>query len=159
MRDICIRLATSPVDAGRYGDVRHSCFVFGSIRSPVSGHWAGLWGEASAIPMVDIESDKLSISSLRISSQSLPNADAAASTVMQVEAVDCRVSRPKARVAFNEAYCRSWRRAVWSAALAKLEAYIQCDEAFSLTVVMGCFSTTITDAVSAKRTRKLRGRL
>ena len=135
MCDIYIRLATTRANAGRYGDVRHSCFVLGSIRSPVSRHWAGLWGKASAIPMVDIESDKLSISSLRISSQSLPNADAAASTVMQVEAIDCRASRPKARGAFNEAYRRSWRRAVWSAASAKLEAHIRCDEAFSLTVV------------------------
>ena len=64
------------------------------------------------------------------------NTDVAASTVMQVEVVDCRAFRPEARVANNEAYCRSWRRAVWSAALAKLEANIRHDEAFSLTVVL-----------------------
>ena len=96
----------------------------------------GLGGRVSAIPMVDIEPEEPSISSLHISSQSSPNADAAASIVMQVEAIDCRTYRPKARGACNEAYRRSWRRAVWSAASAKLEAHLQCEEAFSLTVVM-----------------------
>ena len=96
----------------------------------------GLGGRESAMPMVDIEPEEPSISSLHISSQSLPNADAAASVVMQVETIDCRTYRPTAQGPYNKAYCRSWRRAAWSAASAKLKAHLQCEKVFSLTVVM-----------------------
>ena len=119
MCDIFAWLATSRVDARRHGDVRHSCFVLGSIRSPVSGHWAGLCGKASAIRMVDVESDESSIRSLSPPSQSLPIADVAASTFMQVEVVDCRAFMPEARVASNQACCRSWRRAFFVCSLGK----------------------------------------
>ncbi len=58
------------------------------------------------------KSDESGICSLGPPSQPLPIADVAASAFMRVEVVDCRAFRPEARVADNEAYCRSWRRAV-----------------------------------------------